>query len=69
MIDLHLKIDENNYDFFIELIKKFDFVEIEQDNDTYLTKKQKEVIEKRKNELLNGEVKGIEWSEIEKILL
>jgi hypothetical protein len=68
MIDLHLKIDENNYDFFIELIKKFEFVKINEQKKIKLSKQQKEIINKRKEELLSEKIQGIELSEIEKLL-
>jgi len=67
MIDLHLRVEDTQYPFFIELIEKFNFVEL---NETkQLSENQIKILEKRKHELLSGEVKGMDYSEIERMFV
>jgi len=48
MAQITLNIADNQVNFFLELIKKFDFVKIEENSDyTELTQQQKDVINER----------------------
>ena len=66
MKDLVVKVKDNEYNFVVNLLNKFDFVEIEP-IDT-LTEEQKLIVDKRYDELKTGKVKGVGWETIEKIL-
>ena len=68
MIDVHLKIEKESYDFFLQLVNKFNFVRIESDtvNDN-LNIQQKDELDKRYNELETGKVTPISYSEFEKL--
>ena len=66
MKDLVLKVKDNEYNFVVNLLNKFDFIEIE--NIDPLTEEQKLIIDKRYEELKSGKVKGVGWDTINKIL-
>ena len=55
MTQLTLSIADNHLKFFLELIKKFDFVKIEQKSDIQdLTNEQKSVLENRLKTYINN---------------
>ncbi|UPQ80059.1 hypothetical protein M0M57_04305 [Flavobacterium azooxidireducens] len=56
MKQLTIKIKDNKYSFFLELLKSMDFVSIVEDNDWYenLSLKEKKEIQKGINDLENG---------------
>jgi len=66
MKDLVVKIKDSEYNFVVNLLSKFDFIEIEASNT--LTEEQKLIVDKRYDELKTGKVKGVGWDAIEKIL-
>ncbi len=63
---LIVKVRDTEFNFVVNLLNKFDFVEIEAFD--ALIEEQKLIIDKRYEELKTGEVKGVEWSTIEKML-
>lgn len=66
MKDLIVKVRDNEFSFVVNLLNKFDFVEIEAFD--ALTEEQKLIVDKRYEELKTGKIKGVEWSTIEKML-
>lgn len=56
MKQLTIKIKDNKYTYFLELLKSLDFVSIVEDNDWYenLSPKEKKDIQKGINDLENG---------------
>lgn len=66
MKDILLKVQDNEYDFMINLLNKFNFVE--DNNSDYFTAEQKQLIEERYDELNSGKVNGVEWKTVEKLL-
>jgi len=68
MIDLHLKIQEKNFEFFMQLVNNFDFVEVKNNFDSNLTKEQKIELDKRYNEMKKGTSKTVNWDVVKKML-
>lgn len=65
MIDLHLKIQDEKYDFFIQLVNNFDFVEV--DNAFELSDEQKAELDRRYNAIEKGEEETVSYDEFKKL--
>ena len=68
MIDLHLKVKDDEYDFVVNLLQKFDFVDVESELNIDLTEEQKIELDRRYNEIISGTAKLMSFEEFEKIL-
>lgn len=65
MIDVHLKVKNQHYLFFLELMRNLNFVELE---DSPLTNSQLLDLEKRRNELITHDVEGMSFEKINELL-
>lgn len=66
MKDILIKVKDSEYDFFLNLLSRFDFVEL--DKKDFFSDEQKEILDKRYEELKSGKVKGVEWETVEELL-
>ena len=58
MLDLHLKVPKNNFIFLTK----------ENTNTLELSKEQKQTINRRRDELISGKIKGVNWDTVKEIL-
>jgi hypothetical protein len=67
MKTLTLNIEDSKYGFILNLLKKFDFVQIVTKGNE-LTNEQKQIAENRLDELISGKTGTIEWEQIKDML-
>jgi len=67
MKTLTLNIEDSKYGFILNLLKKFDFVQIVTKGNE-LTNEQKQIAENRLDELISGKTGAIEWEQIKEML-
>ena len=65
---LHLKIQDKEFDFFMQVINNFSFVEVENNFNDNLTEEQRTELDKRYYEIEAGTSKTVSSDVINKIL-
>jgi putative addiction module component (TIGR02574 family) len=65
MIDLHIKIQDEQYDFFMQVVNNFDFVEV--DNAFELSEEKKAELDRRYNAIEKGEEETVSYDEFKKL--
>ncbi len=69
MKTITIHIEDSKYSFLINLLKRFSFVQIEQEEDTEVfTEKQKRILNQRLDELLKGKTETVDWESLQDIL-
>ncbi len=69
MKTITIHIEDSKYSFLINLLKRFSFVQIEQEEDTEVfTGKQKRILDQRLDELLKGKTETVDWESLQDIL-
>ncbi len=69
MKTITIHIEDSKYSFLINLLKRFSFVQIEQEEDTEVfTEKQKRILDQRLDELLKGKTETVDWESLQDIL-
>jgi len=67
MKTLTLNIEDSKYGFILNLLKKYDFVQIVTKGNE-LTNKQKQIAGDRLDELISGKTGTIDWEQIKEML-
>jgi hypothetical protein len=67
MKTLTLNIEDSKYGFILNLLKKYDFVQIVTKGNE-LTNKQKQIAGNRLDELISGKTGTIDWEQIKEML-
>ena len=66
MAELYIKVKDTKLSFLLNLLKKFDFVEVDQrSTEIYLTDEQQKELNKRYEEVINGEAHLISKKEFD----
>ncbi len=69
MKTITLNISDTEYQFVIDLLKKFDFVQVvEEESEIELTREEKEMLDKRLQELKTGTAQAIDWKTVKEML-
>ncbi len=66
MTQIILNIKDNKLGFFLELIKNFDFIKLEQADDLELTKVHKAILDQRLENYKNNPDSYLDWEEVKK---
>ena len=69
MKTITIHIEDSKYGFFINLLKRFDFVKIDtEDNSKTFSATQKKLLDQRLDELLNEKVNSVDWETVKSML-
>ncbi len=69
MKTITIHIEDSKYSFLINLLKRFSFVQIDQEDDAEVfTEKQKRILNQRLDELLEGKTESVDWESLQDIL-
>ena len=69
MAELYIKVEDTKLSFLLNLLKKFDFVEVDQKStEIYLTDKQQKELNRRYEEVINGSAHLISKEKFENLL-
>ena len=69
MKTITIHIEDSKYSFLINLLKRFSFVQIDQEEDAEVfTEKQKRVLDQRLEDILKGKAETVDWELLQDIL-
>ncbi len=64
-----IHVEDSKYGFLINLLKKFNFISFDtQDEAELFTEKQKKLLDKRLDELLDAKTDSLDWENVQQIL-
>jgi len=64
-----IHVEDSKYGFLINLLKKFNFISFDtQDEAEFFTEKQKKLLDKRLDELLDAKTDSLDWENVQQIL-
>ena len=69
MKTITIHIEDSKYSFLINLLKRFSFVQIDQEEDAEVfTEKQKRILDQRLEDILKGKAETVDWESLQDIL-
>ena len=66
MTQITLNIKDSKLEFFLELIKNFNFINLEQTDEFELTEAHKTILDQRLNNYKNNPDSYLDWEEVQK---